>query len=151
MSTNLGKFTNQADACLRFLIRKCPGNKDFKVSYEKFLWLKEYNPKLLLTLFLQYVYPIKSHIVNRNLSFFLNEKIDAKMIDNSQLNNISSQVGINSQNVDAEMVINKALNLREIFKNTFDEKSTEVLFKHFEGMCKHCENYVIDSMNLKAC
>ncbi len=135
--SNLGRFNTQLENLLNDLIKSFPDFIDIKMFKEKFLLAKKVNPKLVLLIFLKYIYPYKTHIVEQNVKFFLDDSLTSEFVDNEELQK--------EGNVDNEYILTKALNFKKMWSKMSDQQK-QTVWIYFKVLVVLCERYVKESM-----
>lgn len=133
--SDLTKFNLQCENLINDLIKILPDEKDLKVAYEQFSFLKSANAEFALRGFLKYVYPCKDHIMNKDEEFFLGNGVNQevnKFISNEKINN--------------DYAIDKVLNLKNFWKSKLSNDDKEVIWKYFQVLIVLCERYVSKKM-----
>lgn len=138
MSSNLGKFNLTIENFLNDLLKIFPTNMEIKLFREKFLLAKSANPKLTLLVFLKYAYPYKSKIIAEDEDFFLSESLTNEFLNNPDLKKDIAESG---ERNDDEYILNKALNLKELWKK-MDEDQRKTVWTYFKVLIVLCERYV---------
>ena len=67
----LTAFNNQIDNFLDDLITVCPEEKEFKMLKNGISLVKKTNPRIILTQFIEMIFPYKEQILLRNEEFFI--------------------------------------------------------------------------------
>ncbi len=135
--SNLGRFNSQLENMLNELSKSFPNWVDIKIFREKFLIAKKVNPKLILLVFLQYIYPYKSYITNKNEKFFLDENLTNTITNDKEIQK--------SGEVDGEYLLTKALNLKKLWLQMNDQQK-QTIWTYFQVLIFLCERYVADTM-----
>ena len=135
--SNLGRFNSQLENMLNDLSKSFPNFMEIKIFREKFLIAKTSNPKLILLIFLKYIYPYKDSILNQDETFFLSDSLTDNITNNDQIQK--------DGNVDNDYILTKALNIKGLWgKMSKQEKDT--LWTYFKVLIVLCERYVNESM-----
>ena len=67
----LTAFNNQIDNFLEDLITVCPEEKEFKMLKNGISLVKKTNPRIILSQFIEMIFPYKEQILLRNEDFFI--------------------------------------------------------------------------------
>jgi hypothetical protein len=135
--SNLSRFNAQFENMLNDLLILFPDNKELKIFREKFMIAKSTNAKMILLIFLKYIYPYKQKIMNKDEKFIMSNDLMDELKNNK---NIQKEV-----NVDSEYIITKALNIKNLWIK-MNENDRETLWKYFQVLIILCERYVNESM-----
>jgi len=142
MTSTLGKFNLQIERLINDLLKVFPSNIDIKLFKEKFLIAKSANPQLILLTFLKYGYPYKNKIMDKDEDFFLSDNLTKEILNNEDLKKDIKENGqLIGENIDDEYILNKALNLKDLWKQ-MDENDHEVIWNYFKVLIVLCERYV---------
>jgi len=135
--SNLTKFNKQIENLLEELSKKFPEFKDIKIFREKFNIAKAANPKLILLIFLEHIYPFKEYVTKRDEAFFLSEELTNKLANNKKIQE--------EGNINNEYILTKALNLKNLWtKMNADQK--DAMWQYFYVLMILCERYVNESV-----
>ncbi len=133
MSSNLGRFNTQLENMLNDLLKLFPDFMEIKIFREKFLIAKKSNPKMILLVFLKYIYPYKQYILDQNDDFFLSDNLTKNISNNKEIQK--------DGDVDNEYILTKALNIKQLWKR-MDQAEKETLWMYFKVLIVLCERYV---------
>ena len=133
MSSNLGRFNTQLENMLNDLLKLFPDFMEIKIFREKFLIAKKSNPKMILLVFLKYIYPYKQYILDQNDDFFLSDNLTKNISNNKEIQK--------DGDVDNEYILTKALNIKQLWKR-MDQVEKETLWMYFKVLIVLCERYV---------
>ena len=111
MNTNATRFNKIVDNFLNELHTILPQEKDIVIFQSQVGVATMVDPNKVLTSFIKYVYPHKTHIMNKNEEFFLGDEMSVK------------------QDYMAE-----AIHLTDLWKNKLSDKNKEVVWKYFQVM-----------------
>jgi len=133
--SNISKFNIQLDNLLVELGKLFSDNMEIKIFREKFALVKTANPRLVILLFLKYVYPYKEHIFSKNELFFLSDDL---------LNEIKKNEDIKKEaKVDDDYIITKAIDFKKFwYQMTPQQQNT--IWKYFQVLIVLSERYVAD-------
>lgn len=115
--SSLTIFNNQIENLLNDLIKILPDNKDLTVGKEKFNLLRSMNARKTHKLFMEYVYPHKEHINNKNGDFF-----------SDNLENFSQE----EKNDKNKETFDKIFNFRELWKDGLTKNDKNIIWKYFQ-------------------
>lgn len=103
-------------------------NKEILLFYEQYNLLKSVNSKLIVDAFIQYVYPHKDKIKNKDDTFFLNgggqeelEKLDKNAIKIRDV-------------------------LKNLWENKIDDDKKEMVWKYMLVFCLLAEKYMLENI-----
>lgn len=100
-----------------------PNHGDISIFKEKFLFLKSANSQLIVDYFIQFIYPLKEFITNKDERFFLDgggqEKIDSK--------------GLNMRD-----------NLRNLWINDMSVDNKTIVWKYFKIFILLTDKYILE-------
>lgn len=139
-ASNLKRFVEQLNDMLEKLIKICPDNKDLRVYYLKFDAIRSLNSQLIILVFIKYIYPYRNYIMGDRNSFEQFVKgvdLHKEISGNDQIMN-----DIQGAELDNNLVLTKALNLKSIWENNLNDANKEVLFTYFQVLIKLCERYI---------
>jgi hypothetical protein len=143
MSNDLKRFIQQLDDMLTKLKHICPDNKDLKVYYHKFDMVRNLNSQLIICSFIKYVYPYREYItddIDKFEEFVNGVNLHQEINKNKDLINEISD--FTKEDVNNELVINKALDLKNIWENNLNDENKNVLFTYFRVLIKLCDRYI---------
>ncbi len=133
--SNLGRFNSQLENMLNDLSNAFPNFMDIKIFREKYYLAKSANPRMIILVFLKYIYPYKKQIMERDEQFFLSDNLTQNVANNRDLQKDS--------NADNEYILTKALNLKTLW-NDMNEQHKNTLWTYFKVLIILCERYVQD-------
>jgi hypothetical protein len=131
--SSLSRFNSQLENLLNDLSDTFPDFMDIKIFREKYYLAKSANPKMIILIFLKYIYPYKEHILERNEDFFLSDSLTDNITNNKDIQN---ELG-----TDNDFILTKALNLKTLW-NKMNEQHKETLWTYFRVLVVLCEKYV---------
>ncbi len=134
--SNLTKFNTQLESLIDELARLYPEFMDVKIFREKFYIAKKSNPKMILLIFLKYIYPYKEHIMKKNEQFFLSDDLTRDLKTNTEIHNAVGE--------DSEYVLTKALNLKTLW-NGMSGGVKNTMWQYFQVLIVLCERYVAEN------
>lgn len=138
MTSTLTLFNAQIGNLLNDLIDIVPNNRDIKLFREKYELLKSANPRKVLELFVMYVYPFKKSIMERDEEFFMSGSIE-----NSFKSNVQFQ---KEAEMSADMILAKALNLKDIWKTQLSSAQQNTIWEYFQVLIVLMERYIASSV-----
>lgn len=133
--SNLGRFNSQLENMLNDLSNAFPDFMDIKIFREKYYLAKSSNPRMIILVFLKYIYPYKKQIINKDEQFFLSDDLTENVKNNKDLQKESG--------ADNEYILTKALNLKTLWSD-MDEQHKDTLWTYFKVLIILCERYVKD-------
>lgn len=115
------KLINQISNFIEELDTTFPNHADISIFKEKFLFLKSANSQLIVEYFIQFIYPLKEYINNKDERFFIEgggqEKIDLK--------------GLNMRD-----------NLKNLWINDMSEENKIIVWKYFKIFILLTDKYI---------
>lgn len=121
--TTLSRFNLTVENLINDLITLYPDKGYLKVCREKFNILKNYNPKLTMTYFIQSVYPYKEQIQKKEDSFFLEKDYNTDV--NKYVNDMNNSA----------WALDRVLDLKNIW-NELSDKNKETIWTYFNVLIK---------------
>ena len=131
--SSLSRFNSQLENLLNDLSDTFPDFMDIKIFREKYYLAKSANPKMIILIFLKYIYPYKEQILERNENFFLSDSLTDNITNNKDIQN---ELG-----TDNDFILTKALNLKTLWTK-MNEQHKETLWTYFRVLVVLCEKYV---------
>ena len=131
--SSLSRFNSQLENLLNDLSDTFPDFMDIKIFREKYYLAKSANPKMIILIFLKYIYPYKEQILERNENFFLSDSLTDNITNNKDIQN---ELG-----TDNDFILTKALNLKTLWTK-MNEQHKETLSTYFRVLVVLCEKYV---------
>lgn len=117
-------FNNNVEKMFDFVLTVIPNNKNIIMARESHLLIKNLSKKKPLELFLKFVYPYRTKILEENEEFFLNLKLE-------ELKDGAEQIKV----------------FTNMWKNTDDENSKKTLWTYSKVLVKLCERFVKEYLN----
>jgi hypothetical protein len=120
-------FLQQLDNFLNELCDLFPESGDISLLREKYFLVKSANSKLVLEYFIQYIYPHKEKIFNKDESFFLEGGGQEELKDTS---------GLKFRD-----------NIKNLWLEKLSDQNKEIIYKYFKVFIVLCEKYVLESLS----
>jgi hypothetical protein len=105
------KFNKMIDNFLSELHTILPNEKDIVIFQSQLSVATMLNEKKILNSFVEFVYPYKNHILEKNEDFFMSDTID---VDKDYLSD--------------------SIHLKELWKTKLSDENKEVVWKYFQVM-----------------
>lgn len=115
----LDAFCQQFNDMIEDLIRIFPEETDFKVFLNGYRLVRGATPQIIIEQFIGNVYPFKEKIMNKDESFFLEDR--GKDIE-KKLESAGSNL------------VEKALNLKHLWKDRLNNDNKEIIWKYLQVM-----------------
>lgn len=106
------RFNKQVSNFLGALHKLLPSQKDISIFQTQLQTIQMMNKKLLLNSFIQYVYPFKDQIMNKDEQFFLKE----------------GNLGVEQDHM------SHAIHLKDLWKSKLSPENKEIVWKYFQVM-----------------
>jgi hypothetical protein len=121
------KFLKQTDNFIEELCTIFSDNTEILMFREKYNLIKSANSKLIIEYFCQYVYPLKTKIMDEDESFFLDGGGQEELKDNS---------GLKLRD-----------NIRSLWVSQMSDENKEIIWKYFKIFILLCEKYIMENLN----
>lgn len=145
--SNLTKFNNQILEIVEFLIKNVKNNRDIKIFKEKFDTVKKYNPQIVLSMYVKYIYVknemgvvLRDKIIAKDEAFFLEDGLERKLLKDK-----NAQADLKESGANEEYILNKAMNIKRIWKEELNDKQKQVMWIYFNNLVKFCDAYIFAS------
>ena len=120
-------FLQQVENFINELVTIFPSNGEILIMKEKIGFLKSFNSNLIIENFIEFVYPLKSKIMEQNEDFFLNGGGQEEVIEEDG--------GINFRN-----------NIRSLWINQMSNENKEIIWKYFKIFVLLIEKYILENI-----
>jgi hypothetical protein len=129
LESSAKRFNKQVTNFLNDLHKILPSQKDIAVYQTQLETVKMMNSQLLLQSFIQFVYPYKKQIMEKDEQFFLKD------------GNVQVE----------EDDLSKAIHLRDLWQNKLRKENKDIVWKYFQVMVVLAEKAVLETSgnNLK--
>ncbi len=118
-------FLTQVDNFLNELCNVFPSNGEIKLFYEKYQLIRGANSSLVLTYFIQFVYPHKQKIMDKDENFFLEGGGQEELKDSS---------GLRFRD-----------NLKNLWTNGMSDENKQIVWKYFKIFILLIEKYILEN------
>ncbi len=122
-------FLQNTDNFINELNRLFPQNRDIVLLKEKYNLAKDIDSKLIITYFVQYVYPHKDKIMKQDDTYFLEGGGQEELTDTS---------GLRFRD-----------NIKNLWENEMSNDNKEIIWKYFKIFVILCEKYIIENLKNK--
>lgn len=142
--SDLKRFVLQFDDMIKKLLTICPNDMDLKIFKQKFDIARKINPQKIILAYLKYIYPYNQKILGTRdefESFIMDADINQEIAKNKEILD-----DVKENNIESDLILTKALNLKDIWRNKLNENNKEVMFTYFKVLTKLCERYVANSI-----
>ena len=116
----------QIDNFINELCTIFPKFNDILIFREKYNLLRSANSKLIVEYFIQFIYPLKNKIMEKDESFFLDGGGQDEIKDNS---------GLKFRD-----------NIKVLWISEMSDENKEIIWKYFRIFIVLCEKYVLETM-----
>jgi hypothetical protein len=120
-------FLQNTDNFINDLSTIFPKNKDIFVLKEKYYLAKDIDNKLIITYFVQYVYPHKQRILNQDESYFL---------DGGGQEELKESNGLKFRD-----------NIKNLWLNEMSNENKEIIWKYFKIFVVLSEKYILENLD----
>ncbi len=119
-------FLQNTDNFINDLCRIFPQNRDINLLKEKYYLVKDLDNKLIITYFVQYVYPHKDRILKQDDSYFL---------DGGGQDEIKDTSGLRFRD-----------NIKDLWINQISDENKGIVWKYFKIFVLLCEKYIMENI-----
>ena len=117
---NIDNFIN--DLCTIF-----PHSRDISLLKEKYYLAKDIDNKIIITYFVQYIYPHKQRIINQDETFF---------IEGGGQEEVKESNGLKFRD-----------NLKNLWLNEISNDNKMIIWKYFKIFIVLCEKYILENLD----
>lgn len=119
-------FLQQIDNFINELCTIFPSNMEIKLLSEKYNLIKSSNSKLIISYFIEFIYPYKNQITNEDDNFFLG---------GGGQEDIKNTSGLKFRD-----------NLKKLWTSDMSDENKEIVWKYFKIFIILCEKYIIQEL-----
>jgi hypothetical protein len=119
-------FLQQTDSFIDELCNIFSNNNDILLFSEKYYFVKNANSKIVIEYFIEYIYPLKNKIMEKDETFFLDGGGQEELKDNS---------GLKLRD-----------NIKKLWMNDMSNENKEIVWKYFKIFIILCEKYIIENI-----
>ena len=120
-------FLQNTDNFINELSNLFPTNRDITLLKEKYFLIKDIDGKLIITYFIQFVYPHKQKILNQDDTYFLE--------------------GGGQEQVKGSNELKLVDNIKNLWLNEMSDENKQIMWKYFKLFVVLCEKYIVENMN----
>jgi len=121
------KFLKQTDNFIDELCTIFSDDTEILMFREKYNLVKSANSTLIIEYFCQYVYPLKTKIMDEDESFFLDGGGQEELTDTS---------GLRLRD-----------NIKNLWINKMSDENKSIIWKYFKVFILLCEKYILENIN----
>ena len=119
-------FLQQIDNFINELCTIFPSNMEIKLLSEKYNLIKSSNSKLVVTYFIEFIYPYKNQIMEQDDNFFLGGGGQEEIKNNS---------GLKFRD-----------NIKKLWISKMSDENKEIVWKYFKIFIILCEKYIMEEL-----
>ena len=119
-------FLQQLDNFINELCTIFPSNNDILLFREKYLLIKSANSKLVIEYFIRFIYPLKTKVMEKDETFFLDGGGQEEVKDTS---------GLKFRD-----------NIKNLWISEMSEENKEIIWKYFKIFILLCEKYINENI-----
>ena len=120
-------FLQNTDNFINDLSNIFPTNKEISLLKEKYYLAKDIDNKIIITYFLQYIYPHKQRIINQDETFFL---------EGGGQEEVKESNGLKFRD-----------NIKNLWLNEMSNDNKMIIWKYFKIFIVLCEKYILENLN----
>jgi len=119
-------FLQQLDNFINELCTIFPSNNDILLFREKYFLIKSANSKLIVEYFIRFIYPLKTKVMEKDETFFLDGGGQEEVKDSS---------GLKFRD-----------NIKNLWISEMSEENKEIIWKYFKIFILLCEKYINENI-----
>jgi hypothetical protein len=120
-------FLQNTDNFINDLCNIFPQNRDIHLLKEKYYFAKDIDNKIIISYFVQYIYPHKQRIVDKNETFF---------IEGGGQEEVKESNGLKFRD-----------NIKNLWLNEMSNENKEIIWKYFKIFIVLCKKYIIENLD----
>jgi hypothetical protein len=120
-------FLQNTDNFINDLFNIFPQNKEIALLKEKYYFAKDIDNKIIISYFVQYIYPHKQRIISQDETFFL---------EGGGQEELKESNGLKFRD-----------NIKNLWLNEMSEENKSIIWKYFKIFVVLCEKYIIENIN----